>query len=59
MSQSPIGTLYVEAQKKAAKKPNGHTSSAQCGCSVSVAFFSTNSHRAKFEPCHQHPPRRS
>lgn len=55
---SPQGALYLDAQKRAKGKVNGHESKAKCGCAVHVAWFSEDSHSVTFKPCHEHAPRK-
>ena len=55
---SPQGSLYVTAQKKAKSKTNGHEEKAECGCSVTVRWFSSCSHTVRFHPCPAHAPKR-
>lgn len=54
----PIGGLIIAATKQAKKKANGHTSTAECGCMVTVSFFSKDSSTVKIERCFNHPVRR-
>jgi hypothetical protein len=50
-----IGTLIVEATKRAKAKKNGHTATAPCGCSVTITFFSTHSSTMRIDRCADHP----
>jgi hypothetical protein len=51
---SPIGALMIEAGTKSAKKPNGHTAVAPCGCEVHVSRFGQSSQRIAPSPCVTH-----
>jgi hypothetical protein len=53
---SPIGALLIEAGEKAKKKATKvHTSTAKdCGCQVTVTWFSEKSTSNKIERCHLH-----
>lgn len=54
---SPIGRLYLEAEKNSARKANGHTSDASCGCQVTVQHVSPDTQLITFNPCQKHPTR--
>lgn len=54
MSQSPIGSLMVEAEKKSKGKASGHTAVATCGCEVAVSRFGSGSQRISPSRCAQH-----
>lgn len=52
---SPIGALMIEAEKKAAKKANGHTEqAADCTCEVEVNFLTKVSTRIRTSRCAEH-----
>lgn len=52
---SPIGALMLDAETKARKKTNGHTShAADCPCEVEVNFITKASTRIRFSPCAEH-----
>lgn len=55
----PVGRLIVEAERKARKKPNGHTATAECGCQVTITWFSERSNRAEIDRCADHPIERT
>lgn len=56
---SPIGGLYLEAQRRAKQKASRqHTCEAPCECRVSVSWFTEDSHSVRFEPCHEHADRK-
>lgn len=59
MSESPIGSLIVEAEKHSAKKASkAHTATAPCACQVTVSRFSAHGSTIKIERCSEHPVRR-
>ena len=51
---SPVGSLILDAEKRAKKKSGGHTSVAPCGCQVVVTWFSETSRSNKIERCPEH-----
>lgn len=60
MSESPVGRMAAVAETKARKKASKtHTETAPCGCSVTIAFFSSDSYTYSPKRCHQHPVRRA
>lgn len=55
MSESPVGTLILDAEQRSAKKATKtHTSEAPCGCQVTVAWFSEHSRSNAIERCTEH-----
>lgn len=53
-----IGILIVVAEPKAKKKASReHTETAECGCQVTVRWFSESSRTVGIERCYQHPVR--
>lgn len=53
-----IGILIVTAEPKAKKKASReHTEIAECGCQVTVRWFSESSRTVGIERCYQHPVR--
>lgn len=56
----PIGSLYLDARDRAKEKASGsHTSTADCGCQVSVTWVSAGCSTYAPERCHLHPVRRN
>lgn len=57
--QSPIGALILDAESRAKKKASkAHTSTASCGCEVTVTWFTAQSTTNKIEPCAEHNTKR-
>lgn len=54
---SPIGRLITDAETRAKKKASqSHTSTEECGCQVTVSWFSDKSRANKIEACSEHTP---
>jgi hypothetical protein len=53
--QSPVGSLILDAETRSKKKPSKvHTSKADCGCEVTVSWFSEDSRTTKTVRCPEH-----
>lgn len=54
---NPVGGLIIDAEAKAKKKTSqAHTSTAPCGCQVTVGWFTKSSRLTQIERCHEHTP---
>lgn len=55
MTAAPVGLLILDAEVRSQKKSTKiHTSTAPCGCRVTVSWFSEASRSIKTERCTEH-----
>lgn len=52
---APVGLLILDAEQRAKKKASSvHTSTAPCGCTVTVSWFSEHSRSNDIDRCPEH-----